>query len=221
MDYRAHYDKLINRARSRQIDGYIERHHVTPRCLGGADDLTNLVKLTAEEHYLAHLLLVKIHKNNDKVIYAANMMTWDRHGKHSSNKRYGWLKRLFSKEMSAASKKRMEGGCFRDSAIARLNSDEAKRKCADAVRSPKERARRSLLLKDPIYKARQLANLNTPEAKAKSIAGVRTPEMREKRSILAKARMSNPEMIARSHTPESNEKRSASCKAAWAKKKGR
>ena len=36
---------------------YIESHHIVPRSLGGADDKTNLIKLTAREHFVAHLLL--------------------------------------------------------------------------------------------------------------------------------------------------------------------
>jgi hypothetical protein len=215
MNYQLHYDNLINRAKSRIIDGYVERHHATPKCMGGTDEQDNIVKLTAEEHYLAHLLLVKINVNNDKVIYAANMMTWDRHGKHSNNKRYGWLKRLFSKEISAANKRRMEDVCFKDAAIARLNTPEAKAKCLGAVRSPKERARRSAIFNDPVLREKKLSALNSPESKAKSAASVRTPEIRKKRSILAKLRMSDPDMIVKTHNPESNAKRSKSCKASW------
>lgn len=39
--------------------GY-EVHHILPRCMGGSDSKSNLVKLTFKEHYLAHKLLVKI-----------------------------------------------------------------------------------------------------------------------------------------------------------------
>lgn len=215
MNYQGHYNNLINRARERNIDGYVERHHVVPRCMNGADEQENIVKLTAEEHYLAHLLLVKIYANNDKLVYAANMMTWDRHGKHSSNKRYGWLRRLFSKEISAASKKRMNDVCFKNASIARLNTPEAKAKSLEAVRSPKERARRSALFNDPKYRATKLLALHSPEAKAKSIAGVRTPEIRKKRSISAKKRMANPEMIAFTHTENARKKRSAAMKRLW------
>ena len=40
---------------------YTERHHIVPRSLGGSDDKSNLILLTAEDHVHAHLMLAKIH----------------------------------------------------------------------------------------------------------------------------------------------------------------
>ena len=46
---------------------YCETHHILPKCLGGTNTDDNLINLTAREHYVAHLLLVKIYqKKNDK-----------------------------------------------------------------------------------------------------------------------------------------------------------
>lgn len=96
MDYKKHYDHLINRAKSRQLDAYSEYHHIVPRCMGGSNDQNNLVALTPEEHYVAHQLLVKMYPKNNALIKAASMMACGR----PSNKLYGWLKRKFSKAMS-------------------------------------------------------------------------------------------------------------------------
>ena len=53
MNYEAHYERLIERGRLRgQRIGYMERHHIVPRCLGGKDEEENLVWLTAREHYV-------------------------------------------------------------------------------------------------------------------------------------------------------------------------
>lgn len=94
MDYQKHYDNLIIRARSRILDGYVERHHVRPVCLGGTDEIGNLVALTPEEHYTAHLLLAKIHHNDARLLYAANMMTVNNPAQHrTQNKMYGWLRK--------------------------------------------------------------------------------------------------------------------------------
>lgn len=90
MDYKRHYDLLINRARQRNLTVYSERHHVIPKCLGGGDEVKNIVRLTAEEHYVAHQLLVKIYPDNRKLVFAAWMMC---NGKQRNNKRYAWLKR--------------------------------------------------------------------------------------------------------------------------------
>jgi hypothetical protein len=54
------YIKLIDNAKQRdKIDEYFETHHIVPRCMNGSDDVSNLVKLTAREHFIAHLLLTK------------------------------------------------------------------------------------------------------------------------------------------------------------------
>lgn len=61
MNYQRHYDLLISRAQSRIPIGSIEKHHIIPKCLNGSNDKTNIAKLYPREHYMAHLLLVKIH----------------------------------------------------------------------------------------------------------------------------------------------------------------
>jgi len=61
MDYERIYNQLINRARTRTLTGYTERHHIVPKCIGGTDTFDNLVKLTAREHFIAHKLLCEIY----------------------------------------------------------------------------------------------------------------------------------------------------------------
>lgn len=93
MDYKKHYTLLIERAKSRHLSGYTETHHVIPKCLGGNDNIANLVDLTPEEHYLAHLLLVKMYPNESGLVWAALMMTGGgAEGTRINNKAYGWLK---------------------------------------------------------------------------------------------------------------------------------
>lgn len=94
MDYTKHYEALIERARNRILEGYSENHHIIPRCLGGTDDKDNLVRLTPEEHYVAHQLLVKMHPHEKGLIWAAHRMTSHSNtGERSRNKLYGWLKK--------------------------------------------------------------------------------------------------------------------------------
>lgn len=100
MDYCRIYKSLIDRANDRIIVGYKESHHIVPKCLGGLDVEENLVYLTAEEHYVAHLLLVKIYPDNKSLIYAAKMMTVSGKNLIRNNKLYGWLKKKFSKSIS-------------------------------------------------------------------------------------------------------------------------
>ena len=75
MNYQKIYTNLIDRAVSRISEGYVEKHHIVPRCLGGTDTKENIVNLYPEEHYLAHLLLCKVNKGNQKLLYAAMNMT--------------------------------------------------------------------------------------------------------------------------------------------------
>lgn len=58
--YTIWYYKIISVARSRTVDGYIERHHIIPKSMGGDNSSTNLVKLTAREHFICHRLLTKM-----------------------------------------------------------------------------------------------------------------------------------------------------------------
>lgn len=64
MDYSRIYDHLINDAKHRALSGYKEKHHILPRSMGGSNFKSNLVNLTAREHFVAHLLLWRIHKND-------------------------------------------------------------------------------------------------------------------------------------------------------------
>lgn len=106
MNYQKIYDRIIDRARNRNLNCYKERHHILPRCLGGTDESFNLVDLTPEEHYVCHQLLIKIYPSSSKLVYAALAMSMSGpNNKFRSNKIYGWLRRKVSKVKSEAVKK--------------------------------------------------------------------------------------------------------------------
>jgi hypothetical protein len=46
------------------IRGYIEDHHIIPTCLGGDDNNSNKVWLTASEHFTCHKLLTEMTEGN-------------------------------------------------------------------------------------------------------------------------------------------------------------
>jgi hypothetical protein len=76
MDYKKIYDKIILRGQKRGnnkkiLDGYYESHHIVPKCIGGTDEIENLVLLTAKEHFICHLLLEKIYPNEKGLVLAA------------------------------------------------------------------------------------------------------------------------------------------------------
>ena len=74
--YTRTYYRLINRAHTRQLDDYKERHHIIPQSMGGNNKKENLVYLTAREHFICHWLLIKMTSGSDKakMLYALNMM---------------------------------------------------------------------------------------------------------------------------------------------------
>lgn len=68
MDYQILYNKLIETRRKRGIpEGYMEVHHIIPKSFGGSNDPTNLIALTAREHFIAHRILAKIYPNSGMV----------------------------------------------------------------------------------------------------------------------------------------------------------
>lgn len=80
MNYRKIYNTIIfKRLENPPDSGYVERHHIIPKALGGTDDKFNLVCLTPREHYLCHWLLVKIQPamspNWYKMVRAFNNMS--------------------------------------------------------------------------------------------------------------------------------------------------
>lgn len=99
MNYQKIYDALIERGRNRIPQGYVERHHILPRCMGGSDENSNLVALTPEEHFVAHILLVKMYPEHRGLIAAVQGMTQTRQGR-PNRKLYGWLKRRHTEYMS-------------------------------------------------------------------------------------------------------------------------
>ena len=63
MNYKRIYNQFIadRRAKEHTLTGYTEKHHIVPRSLGGDNSKENLIRLTAEDHLHAHLLLAKIY----------------------------------------------------------------------------------------------------------------------------------------------------------------
>jgi len=108
MEYSRIYCSLIERARGRikhrrghKDYVYYEKHHIIPKCLGGGDETSNLVYLTAEEHWIAHLLLVKIHPGIGELVYACQAMSMTGgNNQRTNNKLFGWIRRTYAAEVS-------------------------------------------------------------------------------------------------------------------------
>lgn len=65
MNYNLHYNLLIEKSKNRNRPDICERHHILPKSMGGNNKKENIVYLTPKEHYVAHHLLWKIHRNRE------------------------------------------------------------------------------------------------------------------------------------------------------------
>jgi len=66
--------------------------------MGGGNEKENIVKLTPEEHFVAHQLLVKIYPDHPGAAFSAFWMSRDKK-RNQTNKTYGWLRREFAKRI--------------------------------------------------------------------------------------------------------------------------
>jgi len=95
MDYQRIYNQIIERAKTRQLEGYKEKHHIIPKCIGGLDIKENLVELTAREHFLCHRLLCEIYSEEFKLKYALFLMAIGK--QKTKNKHYMISSRIYER----------------------------------------------------------------------------------------------------------------------------
>lgn len=76
MNYFKIYNELMAKhgKKDKPEEGYYERHHIEPKCLGGNDSYENLIYLDARCHLLAHWLLTRMYPKNIKLTHAFLMM---------------------------------------------------------------------------------------------------------------------------------------------------
>ena len=97
--YTTWYYRIINNAISRaDICGYVEKHHIMPRSLGGDNNSTNIARLTAREHFICHMLLPRMTEGmwKYKMAYAAKAMTMNYTSRYVNSRLYEYAKRIIS-----------------------------------------------------------------------------------------------------------------------------
>lgn len=111
--------------------------------MGGSNDSDNLVKLTPEEHYLAHQLLIKMHPQVSGLVRAAICMSANPYGRRG-NKAYGWLRRRYAAVASEHMKGRVKTPEHLASISAALKgkrmSVQAREKMSNAKKGKKQSA---------------------------------------------------------------------------------
>ena len=198
MNYQRIHDAIIDRASNRTLQGYREKHHVIPRCMGGVDTADNLVELTAREHFIIHKLLVEIYPNNNKIFFAYRMMALMRHSKDNDRTYY-----VSSREFE------------RIRLLANI-------KIGDTLRGRKLKPR-SIESIDKQIKTKQLNGyMHSDETKRKiSAALTNKPKSNDHRKNLSTVLKNNPKVTGKASTPEKEMLRRQKIKDSWTlRKKG-
>lgn len=72
--YKKWYLNIIEDRKNRILDTneYYEKHHIIPKSIGGEDKQFNIISLTAREHFICHLLLIRMVQEKDvyKMVHA-------------------------------------------------------------------------------------------------------------------------------------------------------
>jgi hypothetical protein len=61
------YFEIINKNKDKERLGYMEKHHIIPKSLGGDNSKKNLIWLSAKDHFKCHQLLVEITTGEDRM----------------------------------------------------------------------------------------------------------------------------------------------------------
>lgn len=61
---------LCDRENKKDEKEYMEKHHITPKCMGGSNSKSNLIWLYAQEHYFTHELLARENPHNKSLAWA-------------------------------------------------------------------------------------------------------------------------------------------------------
>lgn len=159
--YTTWYYNIITSAKSKLTEeGYIEKHHILPKSLGGNNSANNLVRLTAREHYLCHLLLVRMTSgtNKTKMLRAINAFSIaSRKNPRNLTARQYQKIRLLTANVPAWNK----GKTLADYTT---EQQEAFRKMAETKRGSKQtaesNAKRSATMQNRTFTAEHLNNLS-------------------------------------------------------------
>lgn len=100
MIHQLRYNKLIQHYQNNPTEGFVEKHHIVPKCMGGNDEPSNLVLLPTRAHFIAHYLLYKSYPDNRSLAHAFAMMGVCNGYQHRSSRLYEKSKHARSKAMT-------------------------------------------------------------------------------------------------------------------------
>lgn len=134
--YTKWYFSIILAAQNRTIVGYIEKHHIVPKSLGGSNRKENLVGLTAREHFICHWLLTKMvdKTSKHKMLAAVHRMSVQKNHFQArpkiTGKKYQLIREQWAREHSNWFKGKFSGK--NNPNFGNTMSVESKRKISEA-----------------------------------------------------------------------------------------
>jgi len=151
--YLKRYEKLIAYCASNPTtDEDYEIHHIIPKCLGGTDVQTNLIKISTRQHFVAHWILWKAYMTQGLAYAFFMMMVVNKN--HSgrtrriNSKTYALLKKHKSQMQSIKNSERWEDPIW---------AEKMSKILSIAASTPEEKERRSknALKYNKIYKEKR------------------------------------------------------------------
>jgi hypothetical protein len=142
--YTRWYNSIITKAQHRLLPKtvYTETHHIIPKSLGGNNTKDNLVRLTAREHYVCHVLLIKMLSEKElkrKMQFALNSFRRTSSNQQRlilNSKQYEFIRKQVSQARSEANKGNKFG-------VGRIVSAETRAKMSASNKGIKKRPRTS------------------------------------------------------------------------------
>lgn len=214
--YTKWYTNIILKAKARENkdDGYRERHHIIPKCfylknrskqsrnghlLGNCDDHSNIVSLTAREHFVIHWLLTKMVPIRSKYWFSLNYALSSFSMSRNEDRSFTSRQYQICREALAAARK----GSITSDHTKHLISQKAKDRCSDPAY--RKKISQGQLSRGPVTDEtkRRMSLASKGKNKSKSHSeniskGIKEyfkdPKNREKRSEQSKITNARPEV---------------------------
>lgn len=240
MNYQKIYNNIIQKYKdlnlSKKDNLYVETHHIIPRCIGGTNEKDNLVNLTAKAHFICHLLLPKIYKNDfnkyNRLFQALFMMSVMKNSKQDrhiiTSRQYEIIRLKYSEfrkntpQSQEANEKRRQkllGRKVWDDGLTKETSQILKLIGEKVSKANKGRK----FSKETLEKLKKAARKNAWKMSGKNNIwyGTKGPMGGKKHTIETRLKMSqkqsgkNNAFYGKHHTDESRKKNSDKVKAKW------
>lgn len=141
MNHKEIYNRIIENRKQNPLskDEYGENHHIKPKSIYPelAKDLDNIVRLTAEEHFLCHYHLWKHYRDELKDKAASRKMCYA----------FNMMKRIIQKCNNIEMMSQLYAEVRKDLSEARKgqkHSEESRKKMSEAHKNPSEETRRKM-----------------------------------------------------------------------------